>query len=70
MLGSEEHLTNRGGNEAPCSKSDSGDEAYDKRREVIGNRKSSDKASSGWGRVHKTQNKVTHHTHMVSQNTN
>lgn len=47
MLGSEEHFTNLGGSEAPCSKSDSGDEAYDRRKEVIGNRKSSDKASSG-----------------------
>lgn len=55
MLGSLEHFTNLGGNDELdrfnkpllCSRSLSGDEAYDKRSDVIGNRKSSDSASSG-----------------------
>lgn len=55
MLGSLEHFTSLGGSDEPdrfnkpllCSRSLSGDDAYDKRKEVIGKRKSSDKASSG-----------------------
>lgn len=55
MLGSDEHLTNRGlPVEVPktpgvASRSDSGDEAYESLRDPIGKRKSSAKASSGWG---------------------